>query len=157
MSTTEVTNIVVGVIVVGALVAIQMRARSVRENSAARLVLILGVIGVIELYDATKGHTIGATTVAWIAGSLVIGALLGVARALTVKIWRVQDGSAMRKGTVVTAALWIVALGAHLGLEAGIDHSTKISGLGASSLLLYLALTLGAQREVIRWRAAQMA
>jgi hypothetical protein len=80
-----------------------------------------------------------------------------VARALTVKVWRVADGSAMRKGTVVTAVFWIVALGAHLGLEAGIDQSTKITGLGASSLLLYLALTLGAQREVIRWRAAQLA
>jgi hypothetical protein len=35
-------------------------------------------------------------------------------------------------------------------MEVGIDDSTKIAGLGASSLLLYLAVTLGVQREVLR-------
>jgi hypothetical protein len=40
-------------------------------------------------------------------------------------------------------------------MEAAIDHSTKIVGLGSSSLLLCLALTLGVQREVVRWRAGR--
>ena len=155
MSGSQVTNIAIGVAVVVLLVANQLRTRPVREGSAARIVLVLGVIGVIELVDATKGRTVGPTTVAWIVASLLIGAALGAVRALTVRIRRAPDGSALRQGTVATALLWVVSLGAHLALEAAIDHSTKIVGLGASSLLVYLALTLGVQREVIRRRAGR--
>lgn len=67
---------------------------------------------------------------AWIVASLVVGGALGTARAFSTKIWRVQDGSAMSQGTVLTAVLWVVSLGAHLAMEVGIDHSTKIAGLG---------------------------
>jgi len=115
------------------------------------------VIGVVEIVDSTGGHSLGVATAAWIVGSLIIGGALGVVRALTVRIWRVEDGSALRRGTVATALLWIVALGAHLAMEIGIDRSTSIAGLGASTLLLYLAVTLGSQREVIRWRTARLA
>jgi NAD/NADP transhydrogenase beta subunit len=153
MSSTAVIDILIGAVIVALLLVRQMRARPVREGSASRISLILGVIGIIELYDTAKGHTVGSTTVAWIVGSLVLGGALGVARAYTAKIWRLPDGSAMSQGTVVTAVLWVVSLGAHLALEAGIDHSTKVGGLGAASLLLYLAVTLGAQREVLRRRA----
>jgi hypothetical protein len=95
--------------------------------------------------------------VAWIVASLVIGGALGAARAFSAKLWRNQDGSAMSQGTPVTAVLWVISLGAHLAMEVGIDHSTKIGGLGASSLLLYLAVTLGVQREVLRRRAGMPA
>lgn len=157
MPTSAVTNIVVGVLVVALLAGRQLRTRPLRERSAARIVAILGIVGVIEIVDATKGHHIGATTIAWIAGSLVVGGALGVARALTVHVWRQPDGTAMRKGTAATVVLWAVALGAHLAMEAGIDSSTTIAGFGASTVLLYLAVTLGAQRELLRWRASRMA
>ncbi len=88
--------------------------------------------------------------------SLVVGGALGAVRALTVTIWRVPDGPALSKGTIATALLWAVSLGAHLAMQVGIDNSTKIAGFGASSLLLYLAVTLGAQREVSRRRAARL-
>ena len=70
------------------------------------------------------------------------------------RVWRTEDGTAVSKGSAVTAGLWILSLAAHLALEYGIDRSTKVAGLGASTLLLYLAVTLGAQREVIRRRAS---
>lgn len=156
MSNSEVANIIIGVAVVVALAVRQMRVRPVREGSAARIVIVLGVIGVIVLVNAGKGHTVGTTTVMWVAGSLVLGGLLGFARGLTVKVWRAEDGSAWRKGTIATIVLWAVALGAHLAMEAGIDSSTRIVGYGASSVLLYLAVTLAAQREVLRWRASNL-
>ena len=155
MSGREVTNIVIAVVVVVLLVANQLRTRPVREGSAARIVLVLGVIGLVELVNAAKGNTVGGATVAWIVGSLLVGATLGAVRAVTVRVWRAPDGSALRRGTVATAVLWAVSLGAHLAMEAGIDHSTAVVGLGSSSLLLYLALTLGVQREVVRWRAGR--
>lgn len=157
MSGTAVIDIVIGVAVVGLLLACQMRPRPVREGSAARFSVILGIIGLIELSDATKGHSVGTGPVAWIVASLVVGGALGAARAYSAKTWRLQDGSAMSQGTVVTAVLWVVSLGAHLAMEVGIDHSTKIVGLGASSLLLYLAVTLGVQREVLRRRVGMPA
>jgi hypothetical protein len=157
MSNKALIDILIGVAVVTLLVARQMRARPVREGSAARISVILGVIGLIELSDATKGHSVGTGPVAWIVASLVVGGALGAARAFSTKTWRLQDGSAMSQGTVVTAALWVVSLGAHLAMEVGIDHSTKIAGLGASSLLLYLAVTLGVQREVLRRRVGMPA
>ena len=130
MSSSEITNIVVGAVIVGVLVARQVRTRPVRENSAARLVLILGVIGVIELFNTIKGRSLGTATVAWVVGSLIVGAGLGGLRALTVKVWRQPDGSAWRKGTVATAALWVVSLAAHLAMEVGIDRLDQDPGAG---------------------------
>ncbi len=154
MTSKEIIYIVIGVAVVALVIVRQLTTRPVRETSAARFTLILGVIGVIAVYDAWKGHTVGGVTVAWIVATLLVGAGLGVVRALTVRVWRTEDGSAVSKGSAVTAGLWILSLAAHLALEYGIDHSTKVAGLGASTLLLYLAVTLGAQREVILRRAS---
>jgi hypothetical protein len=157
MSSGEVTNIVIGVAVVALLLARQMQTRRARERSSARIILILAVIGVFDISDATKGHTLGAGAVAWLIGSLLVGAALGAARAVTVVIWRAPDGTAWRKGTVLTATLWLVSLGVHFALEVGINSSTKIAALGASSILLYLAVTYGVQLELVRWRAAKLA
>ena len=153
MSSGELANIAIGVVVVVLLVARQLQARPVRETSGLRIAGILGVIGVIEIVDASRGHNLSATTVAWVFASLVVGGGLGAVRAMTVKIRRSQDGIAWRKGTMATGVLWVVSLAAHLALEVGINDSTKIEGFGASTLLLYLAVTLGTQREVVRWRA----
>ena len=82
------------------------------------------------------------------------GAGLGAIRAATVRIWRAQDGSAWRQGTMLTAALWLISLAAHLALDTIIDHASRIAALGTSSILLYLAVTLGVQREIVRRRTA---
>jgi hypothetical protein len=99
MSTGAVTNIVVGVAIVALLVTRQVQTRPVNERSAVHLVLVLVVIGVVEIVSATKGHAIGAATIAWLLGELLLGAALGAVRALTVKVWRVEDGAPWRKGT----------------------------------------------------------
>jgi drug/metabolite transporter (DMT)-like permease len=130
MMSNEIAYIVIGVAVVALIVWLQLKTRPVRENSSTRLTLILGVIGIVEIYNAGQNHKVGVAPKAWIVASLIAAAVLGAIRALTVKIWRIKDGSALSKGTAVTVALWIVSLGAHFGLEFGIDHSTKIVGLG---------------------------
>ena len=66
MTSKEIIYIVIGVAVVALVIVRQLRTRPVRETSAARFTLILGVIGIIALYNAWKGHTVGAPTVAWI-------------------------------------------------------------------------------------------
>ncbi|MGD1012468.1 MAG: hypothetical protein ABR925_08065 [Acidimicrobiales bacterium] len=156
MSNHELVNILIGAAVVALLVVRQMRTRRVKEDSAARITAILGVIGIIELVDAGKGHHVGAATIAWIVLTLVVGAALGAVRAVTVRIWRTAEGPALRKGTALTAVLWVVSLGLHLGMESLIDHSSGIAGFGSAGLLLYLAVTLGVQREIVRWRASRV-
>ena len=156
MPESQIIYIVVGLAVVVLIVVMQLKTRPLRESSATRLTVILGVIGVVEIYNAAKGHPLGAWTVPWLAGSVIIGGALGAARAVTVRIWRTEDGTALVKGTAVTAVLWIVSVAAHFALQVGINHSTRIAGFGSASLLLYLAITLGAQRAVLRRRAASI-
>jgi uncharacterized membrane protein len=156
MSNGEIGSIVIGVAVVGLLLARQLQVRPVREQSSLRIALILGVIGIAELINAAHGHSLRATAVAWLALMVIVGAALGAVRAFTVKLWRLDNGMSMRQGSVVTAILWVISLGAHLAMESRIDAASKIAGFGASSLLLYLAVTYGVQREVVRWRATAL-
>jgi hypothetical protein len=156
VSGSAVTSIVIAVAVVGLLIVRQLRVRPVREHSSARLVLILAVIGVVQMVQAAKGHHVGAATGVAIATGLLIGAALGAARAMTVRCWRDQDGVAWRQGTWFTAVLWIASLAIHFGIDDWIDRSTTATGLGAADILIYLAVSLGVQREITRLRAAHL-
>jgi hypothetical protein len=152
----NLTNVVIGLVVVGLLLTRQLQARPAKETSSIRIVLILGLIGIFEMKGAIGSHRVTAAPIAWLVLSLLAGAGMGAVRAATVRIWRAEDGSAWRQGTVLTAALWIVSLATHLVLDAVIDHSTAITALGTSSVLVYLAVTLGVQREIVRWRASRL-
>lgn len=153
----DAMNVIVGVLVVGLVVARQVQVRRVKEDSAAKLVLILGVIGVVDTAQALHGHALGAATIGLFAVELALAAGLGAARAASTQVWRDRDGVAWRRGNWVVVGLWVVSLAAHLGLDAAVDHASGVSGLGTSSVLLYLAVTLGVQRELVRSRAARLA
>jgi hypothetical protein len=156
MSASLVTNIVIGVAVVALLIVRQMSTRRVREDSAVRLVLILGVIGVVQMVDAAKGHTLPSRAVLVVVVGLLLAVVFGAVRAVTVRIWRDPSGIAWRRGTPWTAALWVVSLAAHFGLDALAGDSSVAKSFVSASILLYLALTLGVQREVLRARAAHL-
>jgi hypothetical protein len=101
-------------------------------------------------------HSVPAGAVAILVASLAVGAVLGVLRGVSVRVWRRPDGTAWRQGSAVTAGLWLVSLAAHVLAEVLADHRTSIDGLGSSTLLIYLAVTLGIQREIVRVRAAKL-
>jgi hypothetical protein len=67
----NLTNIAIGLIVVGLLLARQMQPRPARETSALHTVLILGVIGIAEIRGAIGSRHLTAVTVAWLALSLL--------------------------------------------------------------------------------------
>ena len=90
----NLTNIVIGLVVVGLLLARQLQPRLAKESSSLRLVLVLGVTGLIEMETAIGHHTVPVATVAWLVLSLLAGAGMGAVRAVTVTIWRAEDGSA---------------------------------------------------------------
>jgi hypothetical protein len=154
MSSQTLSYLVIGVAVLGLLIYRQLVARPVRGNQG--LVLILVIIGAIEAVQyIQKLH--GGTTTAAIAliGSLILAAVFGAARAATVRIW-LQDRQAWSKGNVLTAALWVVAVAAHLGYDYLIGQHKSIGDIGNATVLLYLAVSLAVQRVIVTMRAQRL-
>jgi hypothetical protein len=150
MSGSDVTSLVIGLAVLALVLARQLMTRRLSENY--RLSAILAIIGAVEFVTFLKGHpgNPGGITAA-VAGSLVLAAAFGVARALTVQVWR-QGGQLLRKGTWVTAVLWIIAVAAHYGyddLVAGHITGKNGSSVGNATVLLYLVISLTVQQLVL--------
>jgi nicotinamide riboside transporter PnuC len=150
MSGSDVTSLVIGLAVLALVLARQLMTRRLTENY--RLSVILAIVGVVEFVTFLKGHpgNPGGITAA-VAGSLVLAAGFGVARALTVQVWR-QGGQLLRKGTWITAVLWIIAVAAHYGyddLVAGHITGKNGSSVGNATVLLYLVISLTVQQFVL--------
>ena len=96
----------------------------------------------------------GAVTYAAI-GSLVLAAIFGALRAATVRIW-LPDGQPWSRGSWLTALLWVLALAARLGYDALVAHGHAERGLGAATVVLYLAVSLGIQRLIVQSRAHRL-
>lgn len=154
MNSQVVTNVVLGIAVLGLLIYRQMVARRVSASSL-RLTLILGVIGIIEAVDYLSKHHGGALTIAALAGSLVLAVVFGLVRAATVKVW-IKDGVAWTQGSWLTALLWVLAVAAHLGYDALFDHHKGTSGVGSATIVLYLAISLAVQRGLVLLRARRL-
>jgi len=158
MSSASITSLVIGIAILALLVVRQLRTRRLRENY--RLMIILGIIGVVEFADFLKNHTgiDDPKIVVAIVGSLVLAAVFGVARALTVKIWR-ESGQLLMKGSWLTGVLWAVAVAAHLGYDyliVGSSAGKNSTALGNSTVLLYLVVSLTVQRFILLSRASRM-
>jgi hypothetical protein len=153
MSSQSLLYLVIGVAVLGLLIYRQLIARPVRGNQ--RIVLILLVVGLIEAVQYLQKLHAGSAAVVALVGSLILAAVFGAARAATVKIW-LQDGQAWAKGNLLTAALWIVALAAHLGYDYLIGQHKDIGDLGDVTVLLYLAVSLAVQRVIVGVRAQRL-
>jgi hypothetical protein len=147
-------ELVLGVAVLGLLIYRQVVARKLTASSL-RISLILAVVGVFETAQfLQKHHHSGGLTAAALAGSLVLAVAFGAARAATVRIWQ-QDGSNWVQGTWVTGLLWAAALAAHLGYDFLLDAHHGTAGIGDATILLYLAVSLVAQRLILLQRASR--
>jgi hypothetical protein len=148
-------DLVIGIAVLALLVYRQMQVRPVRASY--RLPLILAVVGIVELTQFLHNqHNHAATVFAALAGSLVLAAITGALRAITVRVW-INAGQALRQGTWLTAVLWIVSLGVHLGYDYLVDGKGPLSGLGNASLTLYFAVTYTIQRFILQAKAQRIA
>jgi len=153
VNATTTVNLLIGIAVLALLVYRQLQVRPVRANF--RLPLILAVIGVIELTQFLKHEHHTGTVIAALAGSLVLAAITGAVRAVTVHVW-IDAGRALRQGTWLTAVLWIVSLGLHLGYDYLVDGKGDMAGLGSASLTLYFAVTYAIQRVILQARAQRI-
>jgi hypothetical protein len=73
-----------------------------------------------------------------------------------VRVW-INGGQALRQGTWLTAVLWIVSLGVHLGYDYLVDGKGSQAGIGTASLTLYFAVTYTIQRLILQARAQRIA
>ncbi|HUA41040.1 MAG TPA: hypothetical protein VMA32_05725 [Streptosporangiaceae bacterium] len=153
MSSQALSYLVFGVVILGLLIYRQLVARPVRSNQ--RVVLILVVIGLVEAVQYMQGLHAGSAAVIALGGSLILAAAFGAARAATVRIW-MQNGQPWSQGNLVTAALWVVALGAHLGYDYLIGQHKDIGNLGGATVVLYLAVSLAVQRVIVTIRAQRL-
>jgi hypothetical protein len=133
-------------------------ARRLRETY--RMVVILAILGVLQFSNylsASGSHLSGKIALA-LVGSAVLAAVMGVLRAITVRIWRGDDNQLFRQGTWVTGVLWVVAVGLHLALDALVTHGTssKDGNVGDATVVLYLAVSFGVQQVVLLRRATRM-
>ena len=150
MSSADAVSLVIGLAVLALVLFRQLATRRLSESY--RMSIIFGVIGAVQFADFLKGHPgnpAGITEA--VVGSLVLAGVFGVARAITVRVWR-QGGLLMRQGTWITAILWIVAVAAHYGyddLVAGHITGKNGSSVGNATVLLYLVISLTVQQFVL--------
>ncbi len=130
----------------------QVRVRPVPRVFQPRLPVVIGVIGLFEMFSYAGNHHVSSAAWLWVVGTLVVGALgFGILRGLSMRVWS-GNGWVLRQGNAVTMALWLVSLLVHFVGDSGQSHAGAASLEGAS-FLLYLGVTLGVQYYVVYRRA----
>lgn len=142
-------NVVVGLLVLGWILTRQMSPRQVKDSPKGAL--IVTVIGLVSAAQFVDHHPLSAVALAVMASSAAVGVAFAVARGLTVRIWRDEQGRLMSRGTAMTLVLWIVGLAVHVGLDMLAGH-----GAGSATIVLYIGTMLLAQLLVVQWRARSL-
>lgn len=147
MNSSGSINLAVTALVLIWLLSRQLTARPLRDKS--RIGIILAVIGFFGTVSFFSGKHLGAKDAGVLLLTLVLGGALAAVRAYTVRLWD-EGGGTYRQGGVLTAVLWIVAIGLHLLVD-----SLVTPGLGSATVLLYLGVVLLVQRQVLMARAGR--
>jgi hypothetical protein len=148
-------QVIVGIAVLGWVLYNQLRVRQFTVRRL-RIAGVLGIVGVVEVASSAGAHPVSVVGWTLLVTGLVIGAALGVVRAATVKLW-VRDGAVWTQGHAMTAALWIVGIAIHLGLDLlARALAPSADAVNASSVLLFIAVSLGVQGLVTLQRARRL-
>ncbi|WP_058234672.1 hypothetical protein [Devriesea agamarum] len=134
---------------VGWVIARQFTARPLTHRGP-RILVVLAIIGAVQLFSVVQHHTISLYSGIGLLLTAVIAGLLGLARGATMRIWRDADGKAWRQGTIWTLGLWGVSIALHIAISTllvmtQLASTADESLLRTPSILIYIAITLGAQ------------
>ncbi|MFB7634777.1 hypothetical protein ACFC0M_28025 [Streptomyces sp. NPDC056149] len=146
MNNPTATNLAITAVVLVWLLSRQLAERPLRERSRVGLVLL--VIGAVETGAYVTSSPLSWRDGALVVASLAVGVVLAAVRAFTVRL-SVRGGRVMRRGTVLTAALWVVGLGQHFLIDTAVAAQ-----LGAVTVLFYFGVVVLAQQSVLVRRAA---
>ena len=146
----------VGITVLAWVIVNQLRPKPLKARRL-RLAGILAVVGVVQLVSAAGAHPVPLLGWTLPALGLAIGAALGALRAHTVHLW-FRDGVVWTQGHALTAALWVVGIGAHVGLDVlarAVVPAAETAN--TASILLFVAVSLGVQGLVTLRRTRALA
>lgn len=145
MNSSGSANLAITALVLIWLLSRQLTARPLRDKS--RIGFILGAVGIVGTVSFFSGRQLGAKDAGVLVLTLLLGGALAAVRAYTVRLWN-EDGQTYRQGGILTAVLWIAAIGLHLLVD-----SLVTPGLGSATVLLYFGVVLLVQRQVLIARA----
>ena len=143
-------NILIGLVVLTWLMWRQLQPR--RADRPPVVLIVISALGTASLGFAVAKTTPTSAAILLLTASFVIAGGFGVARGYTMRTWR-ADGIRWRQGNWLTTVLWLISFGIHLGLDFAVDAVNSTRGLGGASILLYLAVSLVAQRITVRHRS----
>ncbi len=159
MNQQSALNILLAVLALVWILSRQLRARRVREQRPYSLVVLLAAVGLYQIAELAGQTPVSRAAYAALAAGLGTGALFGWLRGRHVHLWR-ADGVLTSQGDGLTVVLWVAGLAVHVALDgSGVllsGHQGGVTSLGAPGILLYLAVSLGAQRLTALSRAAQL-
>lgn len=133
----------------------QRRPRRVRLHFAHRVPVLLLCAGLLQFVSFTETHTLGAAVSAVVLGGCVVGgALFGVLRAITVRLFPLAKGVG-QQATWLTISLWVASAAAYVSLSPAVSALHGPLDVLAGSFVLFLAFTQGVQNTVVHHRAVQ--
>jgi hypothetical protein len=156
------TNVVIGLALVGFVAARQLRWRRVDRASVWKMPAILGIIGLFSLGSASKGLTIHSVDIVLIGVELVISVCTGLlmGRLTTFRTAQSPDSKGRtieaRTGGV-GAALWVVLIAVRIGIDVlgGFMGAHLLTATGV--ILLSVAINRAAAALVLDSRLPQVA
>ncbi|TDD84774.1 hypothetical protein E1293_12420 [Actinomadura darangshiensis] len=145
-------NVLLAVVVLALVMYEQLRARPLGGRRAYTVPLVLAVVGIAQGGLVDDAHP--ALSIALLAGEAVAAVAVGVLRAVTVRLWRGNDGALWRRGTPWTLGAWLLTLAVRVafigaGDAAGIEPAT-------GTVLLFLSVTLLVQNLIVGLRARRL-
>jgi hypothetical protein len=146
-------NALVIVVVIGVVIARQLRPRQVSAGGRWWLIpAVLVVMGVRDGGLIDPAHQ--ELALGLLAAELIVGAAMGVVWAMTTRMWTEADGTVWSQGTKATIAVWVLGIAIRMALygvaaAVGVHQHT-------GSILLAVGATLLVRAGVLMRRATHV-
>ncbi|MBU3063352.1 hypothetical protein KO481_17685 [Nocardia sp. NEAU-G5] len=155
MTSQNVLEIGLAVLVLGWIVYRQTRWQTLERARIWRGPIILAVIGVVSMRTGLAGAALGTTAVALLVLEAVLSLSVGVGMGMLSQIRNVDGSPAARTG-LIGSLLWFVMLAVRVGVDvwATADGAKIVASTGV--ILLMLALNRAGRTAVLMRRADQL-
>src|SRR5690349_21268563 len=137
---TSLVPVAIGLALIVFVIVRQILARPLNTLMLLGLPLLLVVFGAQNLAQQSGIAGSDAALLA-LNGALAIG--LGALRALSMRVWVRDDGTAMVKGTIVTLALWLLSVAARVAMSVATGAVGVVGTVGAGALTGHAAPNTG--------------
>lgn len=146
--------VLISIVVIALVIRNQLRTIPITPTRTYLMPLIFVVygIGLVVVQDHGRFFDPAHTTVSalLLVTEVIVAVALGLGRAVTVIVWRDDNGVLMRRGTGWTVAAWIGSILVRLGFAGGAALMGIHSAIGL--VMVFFAITLLAQNMIVERR-----